>query len=104
MAKAEKLASSFHRTKAIALDASSLSELDKHVSTYDVVISLVPYIFHVNVIKAAIKGKTQVVTTSYISEAIRGLDIHAKEAGITVLNEVGGTEAFLFADTASSEL
>ncbi|KAI9717763.1 MAG: hypothetical protein M1812_004492 [Candelaria pacifica] len=41
------------------------------------------------VIKSAIKSKTQVVTTSYVSEGIRALDGAAKEAGITVLNEVG---------------
>ena len=33
-----------------------------------------PYIHHVNVIKAAIKGKTNVVTTSYISPGIRELE------------------------------
>jgi len=41
------------------------------------------------VIRSAIKGKTQVVTTSYVSPAIRDLDQAAKDAGITVLNEVG---------------
>lgn len=40
-------------------------------------------------IKAAIKGKTDVVTTSYVSPAMRELDEAAKAAGITVLNEIG---------------
>ncbi|KAK0626201.1 Saccharopine dehydrogenase-domain-containing protein [Immersiella caudata] len=40
-------------------------------------------------IRSAIRGKTHVVTTSYASDAIRELDDAAKEAGITVLNEVG---------------
>lgn len=87
---AEHLASQFPRTKAISLDVSSPNDLDKYISTHDVVISLVPYIYHGNVIKSAIESKTQVVTTSYVSEAIRSLDASAKEAGITVLNEVGG--------------
>ena len=52
-------------------------------------ISLIPYIYHAAVIKSAIKSKTQVVTTSYVSQAIQDLDGAAKEAGITVLNEVG---------------
>ncbi|KAL9126860.1 MAG: hypothetical protein Q9217_004156 [Psora testacea] len=89
LATAEKLASGFPRTKAISLDVSSADHLDKHVSTHDVVISLVPYIYHEGVIKSAVKSKTQVVTTSYVSEAIRALDHAAKNAGITVLNEVG---------------
>ncbi len=89
MATAKKLSSKFPRTHALSLDVSSAADLDKHVSTHDVVISLVPYIYHVGVIKSALKSKTQVVTSSYVSEAIRALDAEAKEAGITVLNEVG---------------
>jgi saccharopine dehydrogenase (NADP+, L-glutamate forming) len=54
-----------------------------------VVISLIPYIYHPAVIKAAIAGRTHVVTTSYVSDAMRKLDEPAKRAGITVLNEVG---------------
>jgi saccharopine dehydrogenase (NADP+, L-glutamate forming) len=54
-----------------------------------VVVSLIPYVYYPAVIIAAIKGNTQVVTTSYVSDAIRELDDAAKAAGITVLNEVG---------------
>ena len=39
--------------------------LEKAIAEHDLVISLVPYIHHVNVIKTAINGKTDVVTTSY---------------------------------------
>jgi saccharopine dehydrogenase (NADP+, L-glutamate forming) len=64
------------------------AELEKCVAAHDVVISLIPYVHHASVIKAAIKGGTQVVTTSYISDAMRELEDDAKKAGITVLNEV----------------
>jgi spermidine synthase / saccharopine dehydrogenase (NADP+, L-glutamate-forming) len=53
------------------------------------VISLIPYTYHAAVIKSAIKGKTHVVTTSYISPAMRELEKDAKEAGIVVMNEIG---------------
>ena len=39
--------------------------------------------------KLAIKHKKNVVTTSYVSPAIRELEAAAKEAGIVLLNEVG---------------
>ena len=52
-------------------------------------ISLIPYTYHAAVIKSAIKGKTHVVTTSYVSPAMRELDEQAKEAGIVVMNEIG---------------
>ncbi|KAL6714302.1 hypothetical protein ACLMJK_007725 [Lecanora helva] len=77
------------RAKAISLDVTSLAELESQIALHDLVISLVPYIYHVAVIKFAIKHKVNVVTTSYVSDAIRELDGPAKEAGIVVLNEVG---------------
>lgn len=89
MQAAQKLATSFPRTKAITLDVTSEAELDKCIAAHDVIISLIPYIYHASVIKSAIKSATNVVTTSYVSDAIRQLDKPAKEAGITVLNEVG---------------
>lgn len=73
----------------ISLDVCETAELDKQISTHDLVISLIPYVYHAAVISSAIKGKTQVITTSYVSPAIKELDAAAKEAGITVLNEVG---------------
>lgn len=56
---------------------------------HNLVVSLVPYVYHVAVIKLAIKNKVNVVTTSYVSLAIRELDNAAREAGIVVFNEVG---------------
>ncbi|KAK9318603.1 Saccharopine dehydrogenase [Lipomyces starkeyi] len=89
LSTAQVLISGLPRTQAISLDVSSVADLDSHVAAYDLVISLVPYVYHAAVIKSAIKGKTNVVTTSYISPAVRELEPAVKEAGIVVLNEVG---------------
>ncbi|KAI8682170.1 hypothetical protein NCS55_00471700 [Fusarium keratoplasticum] len=88
LSTAENLAEGRPRAKAIALDVKS-TDLDRHIAEHDVVISLVPFIYHVDAIRSAIKAKKHVVTTSYVSPAMRELDDAAKEAGITVLNEVG---------------
>ncbi|KAH6971547.1 saccharopine dehydrogenase [Ilyonectria sp. MPI-CAGE-AT-0026] len=85
---AEKLVAGRSSATAIALDVKS-PDLDRHIAEHDLVISLVPFIYHADVIRSAIKGKTHVVTTSYVSPAMQDLDGAAKEAGITVLNEVG---------------
>jgi spermidine synthase len=77
------------RTRAIALDVTAADELDSAIAEHDVVVSLVPYTYHADVIRSAIKSKTHVVTTSYVSPAMKQLDAAAKDAGITVLNEVG---------------
>ncbi|ODV62271.1 saccharopine dehydrogenase (NADP+, L-glutamate-forming) [Ascoidea rubescens DSM 1968] len=75
--------------KAISLDVTDSAALDAAVAKVDVVISLIPYIFHALVVKSAIKNKTNVVTTSYISQALKDLLPEIEAAGITVMNEIG---------------
>ncbi|KAF9029242.1 spermine synthase [Hymenopellis radicata] len=72
-----------------SLDVNNAAELYAQVAAHDLVISLIPYTYHAEVIKAGIKGKTNVVTTSYISPAMRSLEEEVKAAGIVVMNEVG---------------
>jgi len=58
---------------------------------------LIPWTFHVLVIKSAIKFKKNVVTTSYVNPFMRELDQEAKNAGITVLNEIGVDPGYFLA-------
>jgi saccharopine dehydrogenase (NADP+, L-glutamate forming) len=88
LAKAQKLAAKFKGASAISLDVLDTASLETQVAKHDVTISLVPYTYHVVVIKAAIKAKKNVVTTSYVSPAMMELDAEVREAGITVLNEI----------------
>lgn len=87
--KAQKFIGDVKNSTAIALDVTDKAALSKAVSEHDLVISLIPYTYHVNVIEAAIEHKKHVVTTSYVSDAIAALDSKAKEAGITIMNEIG---------------
>ncbi|KAI9065541.1 saccharopine dehydrogenase, partial [Trametes sanguinea] len=94
LSSAEALVRDLRHASAVALDAGSedpekRAALEKAIADHDLAISLVPYIYHANVIKAAIKGKTNVVTTSYISPAMRALEDEIKKAGIVVMNEIG---------------
>lgn len=75
--------------KAISLDVTDDKALDAVVAQHELVISLIPYTFHAAVIKSAIRHKKHVVTTSYVSPAMLELDQQAKDAGITVMNEIG---------------
>ncbi|KAK9452345.1 Saccharopine dehydrogenase [Limtongia smithiae] len=87
---AKALAGDASNTRAVSLDVSDTAALDAAVAACDLVISLIPYTFHVDVIKSAIKTKkTNVLTTSYLSPAIRALDKEIKDAGIIVWNEIG---------------
>ncbi|GJJ14450.1 hypothetical protein Clacol_008714 [Clathrus columnatus] len=89
LSSAESLGESLPRTKAISLDVNNSAALEAAVADVDLVVSLIPYTYHAAVIKAAIKGRTHVVTTSYVSPAMRELNAAATEAGIVVLNEIG---------------
>jgi spermidine synthase len=88
LASSQALAADLPNTRAISLDVNS-PDLDAQIATHDLVISLIPYTYHPTIIKSAIKGKTHVVTTSYVSPAMRELDGEAKAAGIVVMNEIG---------------
>ena len=89
LSTAQALASDLPNSTAISLDVGNEAALTAQVAAHDLVISLVPYTYHAAVIKAAIKSKTHVVTTSYVSPAMRELDEEAKKAGIVVMNEIG---------------
>ena len=86
---AKKLSEGVKNATPISLDVTNEKALDDAVSKHDLVISLIPYTFHATVIKSAIRQKKHVVTTSYVSPAMLELDQAAKDAGITVMNEIG---------------
>ena len=88
LANAKQLASA-SGSDAISLDVTDDSALDAALGQHDLVISLIPYTFHPNVVRSAIRLKKDVVTSSYISPALRELEPEINKAGITVMNEIG---------------
>ncbi|OHE95935.1 saccharopine dehydrogenase [Colletotrichum orchidophilum] len=86
---AKKLSEGVKHATPISLDVNDDKALDAELAKHDLVISLIPYTFHATVIKSAIRQKKHVVTTSYVSPAMMELDQAAKDAGITVMNEIG---------------
>jgi len=67
-------------------DTATLSTM---IGESDLVISLLPYVFHPIVAKLAIANTVNMVTASYLSDAMTDLHDEAAKAGITVVNEVG---------------
>jgi saccharopine dehydrogenase-like NADP-dependent oxidoreductase len=70
----------------IARDSDALGPL---VAQADLAISLLPYIYHVQVAEQCVHHGCHLVTTSYVKDAMRALDAQAKEAGVILLNEIG---------------
>lgn len=90
VSKAESLIDGHPRGKAASFDITrDGSSLPGMVEGVDLVVSLLPYIHHVNVARQCIDAGKPMVTTSYVSDAMGALDAEAKAAGILVLNEIG---------------
>jgi saccharopine dehydrogenase-like NADP-dependent oxidoreductase len=89
VSKAVKLVNGHPRGVAKELNLKSDEGLKNEVMNADLVISMVPYAFHPKVAELCIAYKKQMVTTSYVSEAMKKLDADARKAGIIILNELG---------------
>ncbi|MBN1425110.1 saccharopine dehydrogenase NADP-binding domain-containing protein, partial [Candidatus Fermentibacteria bacterium] len=80
------------RGSAVALDVNAsggMAALDALIAQSDVVISLLPYVFHLDVARKCLAHKRHLVTTSYVKPEMQALDGAAKEAGLLFLNELG---------------
>jgi len=89
VSKAEKMINKHPHGEAFSLDVNDDKKVEIFVSKADIVVSLLPYTYHVKVAEMCIKHKKHLVTTSYVSDAMRALDKKAKIAGILILNECG---------------
>ena len=89
VSKAEKIIDGNPKGTAIELNVKDDELLEKLVSECDLAVSLLPYVYHPKVAELCIKHKKQMVTTSYVSDAMKTLDEKAKDAGILLLNECG---------------
>ncbi len=75
--------------KAITLDLSDETNLNLLVREHDLVISLVPYVFHPMVARHCLDAGKNLVTASYVSDEMMALDGQAKKQGLIFLNEIG---------------
>jgi len=87
--KAEKIINGHPNGTAISLNVKDEAALEKLIIDCDLAASLLPYPYHTKVAELCIKHKKQMVTTSYVSDAMKALDSKSKDAGILILNECG---------------
>lgn len=74
---------------ALAFNALDANERRPEIEKADLVVSMLPARFHVEVAEDCIDLKTNLITPSYISSEMRALDEKAKAAGIIIMNEIG---------------
>jgi len=89
VSKAEALIKNHKNGEAVQWVVEQKDKLEEMVKDSDLVVSLLPYIYHVQVAEVCIKYKKHMVTTSYVSDKMQNLDKNAREAGIIILNEIG---------------
>ncbi|CAB9498671.1 Alpha-aminoadipic semialdehyde synthase, mitochondrial [Seminavis robusta] len=87
--EAKGVAKIAERGSHVALDINNVKDLASLVHGKDVVISLLPATMHPAVAEECIRQKANLVTASYESPAMKEMNERAKDAGITILNEVG---------------
>ncbi|MCP4201726.1 MAG: saccharopine dehydrogenase [bacterium] len=89
VAKAEKLIDGHPHGTAYELNLKDEGRLADFIKNCDLAVSLVPFAFHPTVARMCIEQRKPMVTTSYVSEEMEQLDGAAKDAGVTILNEIG---------------
>lgn len=96
--KVRKYSRSPEQTTVVELDveqaadehhAQTRARLEDLIAQSDIVISLVPYTYHVLLAKICIAKRVNMVTTSYISPEMYALHEQAREAGVILMNEIG---------------
>lgn len=73
----------------VETDDESLSKLNGLLDSVVLVVSMLPYIFHVKAAKLALLRKKHFFTTSYVSPEMGQLDADVKAAGLCFMNECG---------------
>ncbi|XP_028782509.1 alpha-aminoadipic semialdehyde synthase-like isoform X2 [Neltuma alba] len=86
---AEQIVEGIPGATGIQLDVMDHASLCNYISQVNVVISLLPPSCHILVANACIELKRHLVTASYVDSSMTMLDDKAKEAGITILGEMG---------------
>ncbi|MBM4353410.1 MAG: saccharopine dehydrogenase [Deltaproteobacteria bacterium] len=87
--KAQALLDGHPSGTAVRLDLADPVDLDARIADSDVVVSLVPYTYHVQIARRCLALGKHLVTTSYVSNEMRELSAEAESKGLLFLNEIG---------------
>ena len=77
------------RGVALSFNALNPEERKEEIKQADLVISMLPARFHVDIALDCIKYKTNLITPSYVSNEMKALHDEAQKAGIVIMNEIG---------------
>ncbi len=86
---ARKLVNNHKNSEVIQLDVFNAESRTNAVKKADIVVSMLPARFHIEVAKDCITFKKHMVTASYISKEMQSLNKAAEANGLIFMNEIG---------------
>ena len=86
---AQKFTKNHANAKGLLLDVFNKEQREESVKNCDIVISMLPARFHIEVAKDCITYGKNLVTASYISDEMQSLDKEVKAKGLIFMNEIG---------------
>ncbi len=86
---AKKLIGNHTNANAVLLDVFDKKSRSNAIKNADIVVSMLPARFHIEVAKDCIIFGKNMVTASYVSDEMQALDEDAKTKGLIFMNEIG---------------
>lgn len=86
---AQKFTQGHDNARAIMLDVFNEKDRRAAVQNADLVISMLPARFHIEVAKDCVEFGKHMVTASYVSDEMQSLDAKVKSKGLVFMNEIG---------------
>ena len=85
----DKLINNHINAESVVLDVFNKKQRESYIKAADIVISMLPARFHIEVAKDCVSYGKNMVTASYISKEIKELDDAVKKKGLIFMNEIG---------------
>jgi len=89
LSRAEDLIKKYSNGTAVSFDINNTDELEDYIKANDIIVSLLPWTFHVKIAKLCLKNNKDMATASYVSEEMQKLGNEAESQGLLFLNEIG---------------
>jgi len=86
---AKKLIGNHENAQAIMLDVFNKQSRQSAIANSDIVISMLPARYHIEVAKDCVSYGKNMVTASYVSPEMEDLDVAVKNKGLVFMNEIG---------------
>ncbi|NQY00368.1 MAG: saccharopine dehydrogenase NADP-binding domain-containing protein [Flavobacteriaceae bacterium] len=86
---AEKRINRHPNAKAIKFDVFDQKQRTSEIQKANIIVSMLPARFHIEVAKDCVKFEKHMVTASYISKEMKLLDKEVRKKGLVFMNEIG---------------